>query len=170
MNRRASIINRKRTARREQIENIEMTAGGEKLGYTLSQLGMGSVAKNELKPINSFTPFMSRADIKKKFDVLKNESSDVYWNRKELALFNSYINEIEKNFNKEDITKVTEAIRKMSFEDFYSVYLAEGGTFELVYPRGQKGDKAKGLDPDAEYLGFVEELHAVWLPNYRKGK
>lgn len=169
MNRRASIINRKRVARREQIENIEMTAGGEKLGYSLSQLGMGSIAKNELKPINSFTPFMSRADIKKKFDVLKNESSDLYWNKKEIALKENYIKEIERNFNSEDIKPVKDAIDNMDFDDFYAVYLSEGGTFENVYPRGQKGDKAKGIEPDAEYQSYVENLHSTWVPKYKKG-
>ena len=170
MNRRASIINRKRVARREQIENIEMKAGGENLGYTLSQIGMGSIAKNELRPINSFTPFMTRTDMKKKFDVLKNESSDLYWHNKEISLKENYIKEIEKNFNSEDITAVRDVINDMDFEDFYSVYLSDGASFENVYPRGQKGDKAKGIEPDAEYMGYVEHLHTTWIPNYKKGK
>lgn len=159
MNRRAAVINRKREKRRNDLFNKELTSRGEPLGYTAGQLGMGKIASNELKPIKAFTPSMSKADLKKKFETLVKESQDNYWMKKELQLKESYMKTLLQNFSPEDVEEVAKRIEEMEFDEFYETFLEEGGTLEDIYP------PPKGTP---EYEAWVTQINSVWNPQ-RKG-
>ena len=164
MNRRAAVINRRRNARRQEIADIEMTDRGKQLGYTRGQLGMGKADEVALEPMKVFTPKMTYTDLRKKFDVIRNESQSTYWNRREIMMMNNYIKSLKENFseNDPDVKAIIEAIEKMDFKKFYKIWMAEGGNFEMSYP----GD----ADEEEKY---IKALKSTWLPNKKpqtKGK
>lgn len=155
MTRRTAVINRKREKRLKELQQIEMKSGGEKLGYTVGQFGMGKAEEISLKPLKPFTGKMNTADLKKKFRHIQKESQDMYYNRKDEQLRTNYINALKQGYNEEDIADIIEEIEDMDFNDFYSEFQAEGGAMEWAYP-----PKAS-----AEYQGYVEQLRSQWKPN-----
>lgn len=155
MTRRTAVINRKRQKRLEELQQIEMKSGGEKLGYTVGQFGMGKAEEISLKPLQPFTGKMNTADLRKKFKHIQKESQDMYYSRKDEQLRTNYINALKQGYNEEDIADIIEEIEDMDFNDFYSEFQAEGGTMEWAYP-----PKAS-----AEYQGYVEQLRSQWKPN-----
>lgn len=164
MNRRAAVINRRRNARRQEIADIEMTDRGKSLGYTRGQLGMGKADEVALEPMKVFTPKMTYTDMRKKMDVIRNESQSTYWNRREIMMMNNYIKSLKENFseNDPDVKSIIEAIENMDFKQFYKIWQAEGGNFEMSYP----GD----TDEEKKY---IKALKSTWLPKKKpqaKGK
>ena len=156
MTRRVGIINRKRKKRLEEISNIEMTSRGQKLGYKRGELGMGKADEIALKPMKAFTPKMTKTDLRKKFKTIKKESQSSYWNLRERVMKANYIKSLEENFNPNDVEDIIDAIDRMSFEEFYKTFQAEGGNFETAYP------------PDAEqYDAYLTALKSTWLPEKR---
>lgn len=154
MTRRTAVINRKRKKRLEEIESMEMTSRGQKLGYTRGQLGMGKADEIALKPLKAFTPRMTRKDLQKKFKSIQLQSQSTYFNTKDEQFRQNYIKGLLENYNIHDIEDVVEKIESMDFKEFYNTFQAEGGTFEFHYP------------PDNEqYEGYLESLKATWLPN-----
>lgn len=153
MSRRAGVINRKRKDRYEEIYNLVAEYKGQKLGYKIGDLGMGSVDENQLRPINAFTPSMSRADVNKKMEVLIEESQSMFWDKKELIMKQNYKDALLQSYDEEDIEKVLKAIDDMDFKDFYYKFMAQVGKFENVY------------FPDREkYWDHVSDLNALWVP------
>ena len=153
MKRRKAIINRRRNKKAKEIAEIEMTSRGEKLGYKRGQIGMRKIDENALKPINAFTPKMTRTSLKRKYDVLKNEARDVYWKESDDIMKERFINSILENYNPNDVQDVVKEIENMNFKEFYKIYHAEGGTFDPNYP------------PNAlEYQKYLTTLKATWLP------
>lgn len=159
MNRRAGIINRKRKKRLEELSMLQMTDRGEDLGYTKGEFGMGKADLNQLRPINAFTPSMSNKDLKKKFDVLMNESQSGYWNKREQQMKDNYLKGLLENYALDDIQEVADAIREMDFKEFYNTFQAENDRFEY----------ASGPPSKAEYDSFVSALKARWIPNKKAG-
>ena len=157
MNRRVGIINRRRKERLEFISDIDMTNRGENLGYKKGQLGMGKQDEAQLRPMNVTTPGMTQTSLKKKFAAIMKESQSSYWQVREKVLKENYITSLEQNYNPKDIKDVIKAIDAMSFEEFYKVFQAEGGSavFEFSYY------------PDEEsYAGYVDALKKTWIPGY----
>lgn len=164
MNRRAATINRKRNARRQEIADIEMTDRGKKLGYTRGQLGMGKADEVALEPIKVFTPKMTYTDLRKKMNVIRNESQSTYWNRREMMMMSNYIKSLRENFSEKDpdVKAIIGAIEKMDFKQFYKIWQAEGGNFEMSYP-GDTEEERK----------YITALKATWVPSKKpqtKGK
>lgn len=157
MVRRAGIINRKRKERYDAIKDIEMTDRGEPLGYTVGQadesIGMGSIDLNSTKPLNAFTPKMTRTDLKYKFQSMLRESQQNYWNEREQIMKETYIKTLLENFSMDDIKDVIAAIDNMDFKDFYAAYLRDAGRWESLYP----GNKDV-------YDSYVEGLKSTWIP------
>jgi hypothetical protein len=157
MTRRIGVINRKRKKRAEEIGDIEATSGSEKLGYTVSQMmesiGMGTVDENSLKPMSVFTPSMTRTWLNKKFRNIMKESQSTYWRRREKIMIENYITAILENYNPKDVRDIIDAIKEMDFKEFYKTFMAEGGTFEIVYPPDQE-----------QYEGYLSKLRSTWLP------
>lgn len=164
MSRRGATINRKRTQRYKDVFELPATSGGKELGYTIGQqqefIGMGKIAENELKPVNVFTPSMTRTGAHHKFRALKIENQDAFWERKEAILRENYINELLKDkFDIADVEDIVEHIENMPFNDFYKTFLQEGGSMEDVYPP-KKGSP--------EYQSQIEHLRSIWMPNYKE--
>lgn len=154
INRRIGIINRRRQKRLDELEKIEMTSRGEKLGYSKSDIGMGKVTKNMLRPMQGLTKSMTRTDLKKKWKVVLNESQSDFFTKRDLRVKETYINTLLRNYNEEDIKDVLDYIRKMDIKDFLETFEAEGGAFDPAYP------------PDEEqYKHYVTALKATWIPN-----
>lgn len=154
MIRRAATNNLKRKRQREKLMQTEMKSGGEKLGYTVGQFGMGKAEEISLRPIKAFTPKMNRADLQKKNVHLMKESQDNYFDRKNELLRENYIKSLRQNYDESDVADVIDTIENMEFDEFYSTFQAEGGTMEWSYP-----PKAS-----AEYQGYVEQIHSIWTP------
>lgn len=164
MSRRAGIVNRKRTQRYKDVFDLQATSGGEELGYTVgerdTQISMGQIAKRELSKIEPFSPTMTRADAHYRFEGLKRENQDGYWEKKEKVLRENYINELQKNFHGEDVADVIEEIENLSFNEFYQKFLQETDPWEFVYPTNRD---------DPQYQSYVSHLKSTWKPKTRKG-
>lgn len=157
MTRRVAIINRKRSKRLKEISEMEMTSRGESLGYTRGQLGMGRAEEEQLKPMQPFTPKMTRRDLKMKHKAINLQSQSTYFNRKDEQFRRNFIKGLKENFNERDIKDVIERIEDMDFKTFYHTFQSEGGNFEFIYP------------PDEEqYEAYVNSLKATWTPNKPK--
>ena len=162
MTRRLGIINRKRKERYDVIQDVEMTSRGEGLGYTVGQareaIGMGSVDRNATKPMNAFTPKMTRTDLKAKFKSIMIESQQNYWSEREQIMKDTYIRTLLEQFAEEDIRDVVSEIQDMNFETFYKKFSADSGKWESLYPnRGGTRD---------DYDSYLDGLKATWIPNY----
>lgn len=155
MNRRAGIVNRKRAKRKAEIESTEVKSRGKKTGYTRGQIGMGKQEEQALRPINAFTKSMTKADIDKKFAVLKKESQSVYWDNREMKHKQDYINALKQNYNEENIKDVIEAIEKMDYKEFRKVFDEEDPFFEY--------SSFKRTNPENEEQ-FETALRTIWLP------
>ena len=147
-------INRRRKARLDTLNAIEVMNASGKLGYTLGQMfGMGLAEQNKLKPTQAFTRGQSQKDIKWKWRALQREAKDTYYNERDEMLKNNYIKTILENFDKDDVIGIIEEIRSMSSDEFYLKFEAKGDTFEWAYP------PKKGTP---EYDDYVKELRGYW--------
>lgn len=164
MSRRAGIINRRRAKRKEQLEAIEVSRGGEKLGYTRGEAGAGSITENELKPIKAFTRTMGARDVKQKVFTLFRESTSEYYNQRDERLRENYIKGLEQNLNREDPTTkaIVAKIKNMDIKEFVSTYIAEDPDMEFLYPPDEQ-----------EQENARNELVAIWdvvLPDQNEEK
>lgn len=161
MTRRTAVINRRRKARLEEISSIEMTDRGQPLGYTRGEFGMGKADKIALNPMNSFTPKMTRTDLKQKHKSIRYHSRDLYFDSKDEQLRRNYIAGLERNYNPEDIKGVIETIEDMDFKEFYRKWKSDAGGMEW----------ASVLPNSTEYDAYVTGLEAIWTPKKQpKGK
>lgn len=156
MSRRASIVNRRRNARKQDIEQQELEQGGKALGYNRGQIGMGRADELVYRPTKAFTPKMRKEDVSRKMQQLRKESMSTYWHRRDLIMRESFIKALEMNFNSKDIKNVVDAIMDMPIEEFKETLLSNPDDFSTAYPPS-----------DEEYEGFLNELKATWIP---KGK
>jgi hypothetical protein len=146
--------NRRRKARLDTLNAIEVTNASGKLGYTLGQMfGMGLAEQNKLKPTKAFTRGQSQKDIKWKWRALLLETKDTYYNERDEMLKENYIKPLLENFDYDDVKDIIAEIRSMSSDEFYLKFEAKGDAFEWVYP------PAKGT-PD--YYDYVNELRGYW--------
>lgn len=158
MNRRVGIINRKRNARLKAIQEVELKAGGQSLGYTQGQLGMQPAELNSLKPMTAFIPTMSQRDINMRFKSIRKQVQDEYFSIKDEQARLNFINSIRQNYQimgmqgvPPEIMEVLDKIKNMSLKEFMANFRQTGSSFEMNYP-----DKEK-------YWEFVNQLRADWL-------
>lgn len=159
MSRRASIVNRRRNARKKAIEEQELAQGGKSLGYSRGQIGMGRADELVYKPTKAFTKKMRREDVSRKMQQLQKESMSTYWHRRDLIMRESFIKALQMNFNDKDIKDVIDAIMEMPIEDFKDTLLSNPDDFSTAYPPS-----------DEEYEGFLNELKATWIPKPKPKK
>lgn len=147
-------INRRRKARLETLNAIEVMNASGKLGYTLGQMfGMGLAEQNKLKPTQAFTRGQTQKDIKWKWRALQTEVKDTYYNERDEMLKENYIKALTENFDADDIKDVIANIRSMGSDEFYLKFEAKGDAFEWAYP------PKKGTP---EYSDYVSELRGYW--------
>ena len=152
-NRRTGIINRTRKQRLERLESAAAKSGGEDLGYTVGDIGMGQADKIALRPFKATTYDMNRKDWNTRYRHIRKESQDSYFNWKDELLRNNYINSLERNYANDDIVDVIDAIQNMDFEEFYINFKSDPGTMEWSYPGNSKND----------YYGYLEKVRGQWL-------
>lgn len=153
MNRRIAIINKRRERRLQEIENLDMTSRGEKLGYKRSDLGMGKATEVSLKPMNAFTRRMSQSDLKWKWKGILKESQSDYFTQKDFRLRENYLKALKENYNENNIKDVIDTISNMDIKEFLQKFEEEGGTLEFAYPPNKEQEKA-----------YVNALKSTWMP------
>lgn len=153
MKRRVAVINRRRKARKEEIEQLEMTSRGESVGYTKGQFGMGKLEDLEFLPMNAFTPGMTQAEVRRKWkNILKQSQSDFIL-KGDYQWRDNYITSIEQNYNPYDVKEIIDEIKEMDINDFIKKMRSEVGSFETSYP------------PNREQYGeYLTSLKSTWLP------
>ena len=154
MNRLKGLVNRKRKARLEQLNDIEMMSSEGSLGYTLGErFGMGLASRNQLSPTQAFTPSQTPRDINFKLFSLFKQSGSKYFNEKDQQLKQNFIRTLQRNYDSGDIRDVVDVINKMDIDSFVMKFEARGDDFETAYPPERDTE---------EYWALVEELKAYW--------
>ena len=152
MNRRVAVINRRRKNRLDKLSNVEMKSGGQALGYTKGDIGMGRATEVTLSPMNAFTRRMTQTDLKKKWENIVRESQSDYFTKRDFMLRDNYIKSLNENFNPEDMKEIVKTIEKMDIKDFLDTFIEEGEMFEFSYP------------PDREkYEAYVKHIRSIWI-------
>ncbi len=137
MNRRIGVINRRRKARLEQLQDVEMKSRGESLGYTRGQLGMGKAEQVALQPMTAFFRTMNNTDLKKRWQSILTQSQSDYFTKRDFQVRENYLAGLRQNYNEEDIKDIIDKIENMDIKDFLNVFNEEGGTFEFLYPNSE---------------------------------
>lgn len=152
MNRRAGIVNRKRKARLEMLQDVQIR-GQE---YTLGQLGMGKQAEKELRPIKPFFRTMKQSDIHYKWKSMQSETQSNYFTERDYKLKENYIKALTDNYNSNDVKDIIDAIENMDISDFMKTFQeVDLNTFEW----------ASGPPEQEQYQGYITHLRGEWLPN-----
>lgn len=151
INRRKGIINRRRKETFDTLSNLEFTYQGKGMGYKLKDFGMGSELRNAYKPFVSFSENVSNLDIKRKWNVVVNQSQSDYISYRNDILRNNILGTIKENYKINDVKDVLESIKNMSDDDLLVRFNRTGGNFEPFYP------------DDEHYQYFLNDLKANWL-------
>lgn len=153
MNRRVGIINRKRQQRLEELEELEMQSGGESLGYTKGQLGMGRIERVELAPMKALTKGMNQRDVNMKWRNILKESQSEFLQEKDYRCRENYIKGLEENFNPSDVEDIIAEIEDMDIKDFIKTFYSDqDASFEGIYAPNNE-----------QYEGYLSQLKSVWL-------
>ena len=150
MNRRIGIINRKRKARLNELEQTEMKSRGESLGYTRGQLGMGKASEIALKPMTAFFRTMGKKDLSKRWKSILVQSQSDYFTKQDFLVRENYIKGLKLNYNETEIEDIIDEIENMDIKDFLNIFEQEGGTFEFLYPSSE-------LEQE-----YINSLRATW--------
>ena len=157
INRRLGIINRRRKQRKEFVESLDVTQGGESLGYTKGDIGMGRIERVELSPMQGLTPGMNQRDIAFKWQGILKESQSTFYTEKDYRCRENYIKGLEQNFNK-DAAELKKAIMSMDIGDFLKIFYSEAdANFEGLY-----------FPTDKQYTGYLNKLKSIWITNADK--
>ena len=154
INRRIATINTRRKKRLEALMQTPVTSRGEEQGYTVGQVGVGSIQMNELKPMEGLTAGASEESVRRKFKSALIQSQSDFLTIRDFRTKSSYITGLYRNFNENDIKDIVSAIENMPVDEFLKVFNSDNDAkFEGLYP----GNK----DQEKEY---IKSLRAVWLP------
>lgn len=154
INRRVGVINRRRKARLEALENTEVTVGGIEQGYTRGQLGMPKAEMLELMPMTGLTKSMSNADVKKKFESVLIQSQNDFFSIRDLRTKANYLKGLTTNFNINDIQDVYDKINSMPMDEFLKTFQSEvKAKFEGLYPGNVNQERQ-----------YISDLRSVWNP------
>lgn len=163
MNRMKAIVNRRRKARLEELEELEMSDRGQKLGYTRGQLRMGTSSEAALKPMNAFYRTMGYTDLQKRFESLFAQSQSDYYTKQDYKVKANYLKGLIQNYEWGDIKEIYEHIEDMDIKEFMLTFEEEGGTFEIISPPAMKK-----LHKQIDYESYVDALYSTWLPKKAK--
>lgn len=153
INRRVGIINRKRKARRDEIQGTFVESRGQEVGYTRGDIGMGKIDNIELSPMNAFTRRMTQYDVSWKWKSVMSQSQSDYLTNRDFILRDNFVRSLEENYNVNDIQDVIDTIKSMDINEFLKEWYKDPEAFEWAYP------------PDEEqYQGYVNALKSTWLP------
>lgn len=152
INRRVGIINQRRTRRLREMEEMELTQGGESLGYKKGDVGMGRIERVELSPMKGLTPGMNQRDVIKKWRNIVKESQSGYFTDKDYRLRENYLKGLRENFNPDDIADLEVAIAGMDIREFKKRFYSEADAdFEGLYAPNNE-----------QYQGYLTKLKSIW--------
>ena len=155
INRRIATINTRRKKRLEALKETQVTSRGQAQGYTVGQIGVGSIQMNELAPMQGLTPGASEESVRRKFKSALIQSQSDFLSLRDFRTKSSYITGLYRNFNENEIKDVVAAIEKMPVDKFLEVFNSDNDAkFEGLYP----GNKAQEQE-------YIKSLKAVWMPN-----
>ena len=118
---------------------------------------MGNINAITLKPMTAFTPSMNRADLEMKWKYIKKESQLNYFTERDYKLKETFLREIRRAYDENDIQDVIEAIENMDIKEFVKRFQEEGNDMEQAYvPQG------------TDYEVYVNALKSTWLPKRPK--
>ena len=150
---RLKVINRKRKKKLDEVNELEMTQGGEPLGYKKGQIGMGKIEQIELLPMTGLTPGMNIRDVKKKWRSILYQSQTDYLNLKDEQFKNNYIKSLTNNFSENEVAEIKKRLKQMKTQDFLKIYYSdENANIDSVYTPNKE-----------EHDNKLEELRNVWL-------
>lgn len=154
LNRKIAIINRRKKKRLEALLETQVTSRGEKQGYTVGQVGVGSLQINDLAPMEGLTPGASEESIRRKYKSALIQVQSDFLTERDFRTKSSYITGLYRNFNEEEIKDIVAAIEKMPVDEFLKTFNSDADAkFEGLYP----GNKAQEKQ-------YADSLRAVWLP------
>lgn len=154
LNRKIAIINIRRKKRREAILDTQVTSRGEEQGYTVAQVGVGSIQWNDLAPMEGLTPGASEESVRRKYKSALIQSQSDFLTIRDFRTKNSYITGLYRNFNAEEIKDIVAAIEKMPVDKFLETFNSDADAkFEGLYPGNKSQEKQ-----------YADALRAVWLP------
>ena len=154
INRRVGVINRRRKARLEALEETEVTVGGVEQGYTRGAIGMPKAEMLELLPMSGITKSMSNADVKKKFESVLIQSQNDFLTLRDLRTKANYLKGLTTNFNINDVKDIYDKINSMPMEDFLKTFQSEAkAKFEGLYPGNVNQERQ-----------YISDLRSVWNP------
>ena len=151
INRRRGIINRRREEMASRLKDVEFSYQGKGMGYKVSDLRMGTEIEGAFAPFVTFGTTISNLDIKKKWNVVLNQSQSDYLAYRTNILRDNIINEMKKYYNINDISDVLKNIENMSDDELIMRFYRTGGNFEPIY-----------VDEE-HYEYFLNDLKANWL-------
>lgn len=154
LNRRIATINTRRKKRLEAIKETQVKSRGEEQGYTVGQVGVGSIQLNDLSPMEGLTPGASNESVRRKYKSALIQSQSDFLKISDFRLKSSYITSLYRNFSEDEVKDIIEAIEKMPVDEFMRIYNSDNDAkFEGTYPGNKKQEKQ-----------YAESLRAVWIP------
>lgn len=154
LNRKIAIINRRKKKRLDALLETKVTSRGEEQGYTVGQIGVGSIQANDLAPMTGLTPGASEESVRRKYKSAMIQVQSDFLSISDFRLKSSYITSLYRNFSEEDVEDIIEAIEQMPVEEFMRIYNSDNDAkFEGTYPGNKKQEKQ-----------YAESLRAVWIP------
>lgn len=155
MNRRIATINKRRAQRLDALLDVQVKSRGEKQGYTVGQLGVGSIQQNDLAPMTGLTAGASKESIDRKFKSALIQSQSDFLTIKDFRTKSSYITGLYRNFNENDIKDLVAEIERMPVDKFLEIFNSDNDAkFEGLYPGNKQQEEE-----------YIKSLKTVWIPN-----
>lgn len=151
INRRRGIINRRRQEMASRLKDVEFTYQGEGMGYKVSDIRMGTEIEGAFTPFITFGATISNLDVKKKWNVVLNQSQSDYLAYRTDILRKNIIKEMKKYYDKNDIVDILKNVENMSDDELIMRFYRTGGNFEPIYAKKEY------------YEYFLNDLRANWL-------
>lgn len=154
INRRIATINTRRKKRLEALEQKQVTSRGQQQGYTVGQIGVGSIQMNELSPMTGLTAGASEESVRRKFKSALIQSQSDFLTLSDYRAKSSYIKGLYRNFNADEIQDIIEAVENMPVEKWLDIFQSDADAkFEGLYPGNREQE-----------LQYQTALRSVWLP------
>lgn len=154
INRRIATINTRRKKRLDALKETQVKSRGKEQGYTVGQIGVGSIQMNELAPMEGLTPGASEESVRRKYKSALIQSQSDFLTLRDFRTKSSYITGLYRNFNENDIKDIVAEIEKMPVDEFLKVFNSDNeAKFEGLYPGNKEQEKE-----------YVKSLRSVWLP------
>lgn len=163
---RRRIANRRRKERAEMLQGIELESGGQPLGYSLNDIGMGKQDLNQVRPIKDFSRTATNRDVKARWRSLRRETQSTYYDDKDAQVKENYVKALLEHYNQDDVQDILDAVDDMPLKDFMKRFRQSGNTFEIVSPTG---NAMVDLHNQINYEGYVELLRTTWVSEKPKG-